>query len=136
MKIKIIVVFCLLILVLFLSGCATLEGSKIILEERELDNSDTTNMQLVLNYTHTFGDPPIQNFYIQFITGKHLEVRKEGESITEDVLYDVTGPTVANYTVYASGVYSGQEVETIEAAIVSNDKKVSKKITSEFIIIR
>lgn len=124
------------VLAILISGCASIGDSKIIVEERELSNYETTNMQLVLNYTKIIGEPPKQNFYIQFITGDHLEVRKDGSTITKDVLYDVTGPTVAEYTIYASGVRSNQEVETIEAAIISNDEKISETITSEFIIIR
>jgi len=122
-------------IMILLSGCASISGSKIIIEERELKNNQNSDLQILINYDTPSNNIQPMNFHIQFITSKNLQIRKNNNVVEEDVAYDVIAPTFLNYTLRATGVYSGQEVETVEVVITSNDNKLSERIVSDFIVI-
>ncbi len=140
MKFKKMFLVVILILIVFISGCGTVKNSKLDVEERELHNGDSTNLTLNINYEGLFGTiPEPQSFSVQFITGKHLEVRSDvsGPNIEKDIIFNVTeGKNPKSYYLVAKNLYSGQEVETVEVVLTSNDGEITYKTRSDFILIK
>lgn len=138
LKMKKIIITLFLIISLLLSGCANVKNEKLTLEKYELKNNEAVTMNLSFNYTIPYGDLNPISFHVQFITGKHLEVKKErnGDSIKNDLILNVSGAVEREYYVVSSGVYSGQEVEIIQAIITSSDGSITKELKSDFILIK
>jgi hypothetical protein len=125
------------LLAIFLSGCTNIAGSKLKIENRELRAHTTTPMILSLNYNTYLKENTGESFTVQFVSGKHLEIRKSpsGNAIQTDAIFDVKKPRNITYYVYANWIQNAQEVETVEVIITSNNRKITEQLTSDFILI-
>jgi|SRR3989344_311060 len=133
------VILALLVSSILLTGCIKIENESLILERYELKNEEVIPISLSFNYTASFPDKiEPTSFYIQFITGKYIDIRKEtyGDAITSDVIYNVSSYVNETYFLHTKGVYSGQEVGIVEAVISSKDGSLNKDVKSDFILIR
>ncbi len=140
MKTKKWLLMSILFLVIIVSGCDTVKDSKLEVEKNELYNGDYTNLTLEIDYKGQLGGTPNpQSFSVQFITGKYLKVKNEryGSVIEKDIIFNVTSSGAhKSYYLVAENLYSGQEVETVEAVLTSSDGKIIQKIRSDFILIK
>lgn len=133
-----IIWFIFLMMLVIIAGCSFIDNEGLMLSKYELKNNEVVLMNLTFNYSQIFGNPNPTSFHIQFITGKYLDVKKEtwGSNIESDVLYNITGMVERQYYIVASGVYSGQQVETVQAIITSKDGSITKELRSDFILIK
>ena len=91
-------------------------------------------MLLNIQYSRFLSKDKSDDIKIRFLTGEDLTVIKEGKTISEDVIRDVTDDINKTYTLKAdSWIDSSQKVDTVQAIISSTDKSV--KLTSDFILI-